>query len=159
MRKAAGMAGNGRRKGFTYIEVLVAIMLVAVAASGLFACVRITTMTPRTKRTTEMAVYISVAALERIKAQKFLSMTDIMPLPATPVPTGVSSWYYDKNGVPATSASTGGYTVLYGVHLDDTNGDGVYDTRDMRHIVVEVRDNTLAKLYERIDSYLAFGGV
>jgi prepilin-type N-terminal cleavage/methylation domain-containing protein len=159
MRKATGMTGNGRRKGFTYTEVLVAVVIVAIAASGLFACVRVTTMTPLTKRTTEMAVYVSVAALERIKAQKFIYMTDIKPLPATPVPTGVSAWYYDKNGVPATSASIGGYTVLYGNLLEDTNGDGVLDTRDMRHVVVEVRDNTLAKLYERIDSYIAFGGI
>jgi prepilin-type N-terminal cleavage/methylation domain-containing protein len=156
MRKATGMAGKARRKGFTYTEVLVAVVIVAIAASGLFACVRVTTMTPKTKRTTEMAVYVSVTALERIKAQKFVTMTDITPLPPA---TGASAWYYDKNGVPTTAASTGGYTVLYGNLLDDTNGDGVHDTRDLRHIVVEVRDNTLAKLYERIDSYVAFGGI
>ncbi|MCW3097141.1 MAG: hypothetical protein JWL77_2759 [Chthonomonadaceae bacterium] len=156
MRKANGIPGKVRRGGFTYTEVLVALILVAIAASGLFASVRITTMTPRTKRTTEMAVYLSVTVLERLKAQKFLSLKDIKPLPPT---TGASAWYYDQNGSPVTSAATGGYTVLYGTLLEDTNGDGVLDTRDMRHIVIEVRDNTLATLYERIDSYLAFGGV
>jgi prepilin-type N-terminal cleavage/methylation domain-containing protein len=156
MKTRTVTAGKDRRRGVTYTEVLVAIVIVAVAATGLFAGLRNTTMTPHTKRTTEMAVYISVTALERIKAQRYLAMTNITPLPPT---TGAAAWYYDKNGAPAASVSTGGYTVLYGVLLEDTNGDGVYDTRDMRHVVVEVRDNTLATLYERVDSYLAFGGL
>lgn len=156
MKNMRRTAGGRRRTGFTIVEALVAVVLVAVAASGLFACVRITAMTPRTKRTTEMAVYISVAALERIKGQKFLAMTDITPLPPA---AGSNAWYYDKNGAPAAAASSGGYTVLYGAQLTDTNGDGVLDTRDMRRIVVEVWDNARATRYERIDTYIAFGGV
>jgi hypothetical protein len=156
MRQARVRAVVRRRVGFTFMEVMVAIVLVVVAAAGVFACARIMAMTPRNKRTTEMAVYLSVAGLERIKGQKFLSLSDIKPLPPA---TGANAWYYDKNGAPVSAATTGGYTVLYGVLLEDSNGDGVYDTRDMRHIVVEVRDNTLTTLYEHIDSYIAFGGV
>lgn len=147
---------RNRQKGLTLVELLVAALLVAMAALTAVSSIRMAASLPRNKRVTEMAVYVSVAALERIKAIEYSNMTDVTPLPPSAT---ASKWYYDKFGTPVGSAATDGYTVEYGIQLEDTNGDGVYDSLDMRRIVVEVYDNGLASLYERIDVKMANGGI
>ena len=144
---------DGRRGGFTYTELLVAVLLVAIAASWGLAAWSISSRAPANKRATEMAVYIATQELERMKARKYMGMSD------TPVGSPIVT-YYDRYGAPAagnTAAPRGFQARSWVMPMVDRNG--VADSEDLREIKVEVYDNGGGRMYERAQTLLAFGGV
>jgi prepilin-type N-terminal cleavage/methylation domain-containing protein len=135
------------RRGFTYVELLVAAILLGIAAAAGIAGWNLSVRAPANKRVTEMAVFIGIQELERMKAKKYLSVHE-----------SVIVQYYDKYGAPVGSAVTKGYKARsWSSAL--INRDGVTNTEDMRELRVEVWDNTETTRYESIQTLLTFGGL
>jgi hypothetical protein len=79
-----------------------------------------------------------------------------MGLPAT-LPT---PFYFDRNGMPAAGnqAVAQGYKVkLLATNLVDR--DATLNVEDLRELTVEVWNNDETRLYTRMKTLLAFGGV
>jgi hypothetical protein len=146
------------RRGVTYVDLLAACVILAIAASGVLAAVSLLARVPRNKRVTEMGVFIGSQEMERLKARTYNLLTKSN--------TSTVDWY-DKNGawistggsapagalykatwtVPTTSAGSGGV---------DRNG--ATDGEDLIEIVVIVSDTTGANTYETARTLLTFGG-
>ena len=145
-----------RRRGFSLLELLAAVVLLAIAAAGALATWSMSSRAAANKRATEMAVYCGVHALERLKTQKYMS------LPETGQPADVAStplvFWYDRNGQPAVSAQAQGYRAR-GWISTWVNRDGVTNTEDLRAITVQVTDNAGTREYDRIVTLISFGGL
>src|SRR5947209_805359 len=95
-----------RRRGLTYLEVLAAAVLVAMAAAAALSTWQLTSRAPANKRLTEMGSLLAVREIERLKAFTYLNLPDVAANNATVT-------YYDKNGLAASpnAAVSGGYKV------------------------------------------------
>lgn len=137
------------RRGFSYLELLVAVLLLVIAAAGAFAHWSISVRAPASKRVTEMGVYIGVRELEKVKARRLLGSV------ASNTPTVT---YYDKYGAPSNAAVTGGYTVNTWITAI-VDRDATANSEDLREIKIQVGSNDGTKVYETIRTLLTFGGL
>ena len=140
-----------RRRGAGYLELLVAVILLVIAATGAYATWAFSVKAPANKRVTEMGVYLGSRELERLKAQKYGSLVDT----STGSPNVT---YYDKYGASATGATTGGYKVKSWV-TTLVDRDAKTNTEDLREVSVEVWDSGETKKYETARTLLTFGGL
>ena len=146
------LGGARGRRGFGYMELLVAVLLVAIASMAALASWSLSLRAPQNKRVTEMGVYVAVQALERLKARKYMGLTDT----AENAPM-VS--YYDRYGSPVDGAAPRGYMVRAWIR-PLINRDGITNTEDLREIEIRVSDNNGTNPpYEQIRTLLTFGGV
>jgi prepilin-type N-terminal cleavage/methylation domain-containing protein len=138
-------------RGLTFLELLVAALIIAIAASAAFASWGVAGRAAGNKRVTEMGVYLAVREIEHLKTQKYINLAD----------TGANSpnvSYYDKNGASVGSATTGGYMVKSWVTVI-VNRDSVSNTEDLREIKVQVSNNGGTKIYDTEQTLLTFGGL
>lgn len=136
--------------GFTYLELLMAALILAVATVGALATWSYSSRAPANKRVTEMGVYVATQEIERLKARRYLGIEDTDP--GSPLVT-----YYDRYGGPTGGAVMQGYKVKSFI-TPAVDRDGASNTEDLREIRVEVWDNNEAKRYEEARILLAFGG-
>jgi len=162
-------------RGLTYMEVLVAAMILVMAGTGAISTVMIARKSTVDKRLTEMGIYCAYSSAERIRAEKFVNIPEITA--AAPnylyydlhgvlissyenTPNGMR--YYDINHnilviqVPPTGVS---FTVTWSMVTTDTNGDGVLNANDMRTLTVKCWNPALTTLYESLQLNMALGGV
>lgn len=151
MREFQTRANAGRRHGFTYVELLASVLIVAMSAAYAMASWGISSRAPANQRVTEMGVFVATQQLERLKAEKYMTLMD------TPAGTPTIT-YYDRYGAPAAAAAPQGYLVKTTIG-PLVNRDGMINTEDLREIVVEVWDNAQTKRYEQARTLLAFGGL
>ncbi len=137
-----------KQSGFTYVELLMATLVVAIAAVSALATWQISSRAPANKRATEMGVFVATQELERMKAIK----VDGLAAGSTTVR------YYDRYGAPAAAAATNGFrTTSYVTAIVDRNG--TPSTDDLYEIRVEVHNNDGSKLLEEARTLLTLGGV
>jgi prepilin-type N-terminal cleavage/methylation domain-containing protein len=146
-----GRIARRARRGLTYLELLVAALIIAIAASAAFASWGIAGRAAGNKRVTEMGVYLAVREIEHLKSQKYINLPDNAA-------NSPNVSYYDKNGAPVGSATTGGYKVKSWVTII-VNRDAVSNTEDLREIKVEVWDSGETKKFDTEQTLLTFGGV
>ncbi|MFN3648287.1 MAG: hypothetical protein ACK47B_01800 [Armatimonadota bacterium] len=145
-----------RRRGFSYLELLIASLLLVLAATGAMAHWRFSLQATATKRVTEMGVYVGVHALERLKTLKYTGLPETgAPLAAGSTPV---EWWYDRQGQPAGAAQARGYRAR-GWISTWIDRDGIANTEDVRLLTVQVTDNAGTVEYERIRTLLTFGGI
>jgi prepilin-type N-terminal cleavage/methylation domain-containing protein len=154
-----GRIASRARRGMTFLELLVAALIIAIAAAAAFASWGVAGRAAGNKRVTEMGVYLAVREIEHLKTQKYINLADTAA-------NSPNVSYYDKNGAPVGSATTGGYMVKSWVGVsaatngvDGINRDGVSNTEDLRGIKVQVSDNSGTKIYDTEQTLLTFGGV
>jgi hypothetical protein len=146
------------RRGITYIDLLAASVILAIAASGVLAAVSLLARIPRNKRVTEMGVFVGSQELERLKARTYNLLTKSS--------ASTVDWY-DKYGGWISTGSTQPAGALYmatwsvpptspGIGGLDRNG--APDAEDLIEIVVVVSDTTGANTYETARTLLTFGG-
>lgn len=151
--KQQRQASRRVRRGFSYLELLVAVLLLVIAAVGAFAHWSISVRAPASKRVTEMGVFVGVQELEKVKARRFLGSA------LTTVNAPLVS-YYDRYGAPVDAAAPRGYkTKTWITALVDR--DATANSEDLREVKIEVWDNneTLSSPYETIRTLLSFGGI
>lgn len=141
---------SGARRGFTYLELVASAMLVAIAGMGAILSWRLAPQAVANKRITELSVQLAASELERLKAVKYQALSDT---------TSPNVFYYDKNGSVLASATGATYKVKSTVVTQDTNGDGIYDSLDLRELKVEVWNPAETKRYEQAQTLLAYGGI
>jgi prepilin-type N-terminal cleavage/methylation domain-containing protein len=140
------------KRGFSYVELLAAVLLVSIASAAALASWSISTRAPANKRATEMGVYVGVQALERLKARKYLGVNDTAE--NAPLVT-----FYDRYGALAGAAAERGYTVRAWIR-PMVSRDAVLNTEDLREIEIKVYNNALTEPpYEHVRTLLTFGGV
>jgi type II secretory pathway pseudopilin PulG len=151
------------RLGFSYVEVLAAVILLALASAAIIATWSIATQAAADKRVTEMGVFVGTQQLEKMKAETYGYLPD-QPANATSVsylttPTGAASvTYYDRFGALSAASANRGYMVKSWVTpIIDRNGKT--DIEDLREIRIEVGDNTGVHLYDTVRTLIAFGGI
>lgn len=141
-----------RRRGFTYVELVASVMLVAIASLSAVATWSLAPRALANKRLTEMAVQLAVQELERLRAFRYDGLTE------TPA-AAPNVFFFDKHGAPVPSATGAEYQIKSWVITRDTNGDNLFDTSDLRELTVEVWNAGETKRYERAQTLLAFGGL
>lgn len=139
-----------RERGFTYTELLIAVVLVAMAGTYAVSTWSLSSRAPANKRVTEMGVYIATQELERLKALKYLGLPDTG---ANPVVT-----YYDRYGAVVTGPVAQGYKAKTWIR-PVVNRDGVPNIEDVLELRVEVWDSRETRRHETARTLLAFGGV
>ena len=140
------------RRGVTYLELVASMMLVAIAAACSMASWNLAPKILNNRRATEMAVTLASQELERLKAFKYDGLTV----------TAVGSpnvFYYDKSGGLLGSATGATYKVKSWVIPQDSNGDSVLTTADLRELSVEIWTPTESKRYERAVTLLTKDGI
>src|SRR5262249_9782183 len=125
--------------------------LIAIAAVAAFASWSVAVRAAGNKRVTEMAVYLAVREIEHLKAQKYINLADNAA-------NSPNVSYYDKNGAPVGSATTGGYKTKSWVTAID-NRDNTTNTEDLREIKVEIWNSGETKKYDTEQTLLTFGGL
>jgi prepilin-type N-terminal cleavage/methylation domain-containing protein len=144
-----------RRKmcqGMSYIEMLVAVVILSIVAAGGLATWGFSSRVPVSKRLTNMGSLLVICEIERLKAQGYSNLVD-----------GTTVHWYDKYG---SFLSTGGsapsgavYKTSSTVQLSlSRNGSSASDTEDLREIVVTVQNADASKTYETQRTLLTFGG-
>lgn len=162
-RRGADRAAPSRQRGVSYIELLAAVLILAVGASSAAAVWVLSVRVPASKRTTEMGSYISMRQVERVKAQKYSQLTDTGNSPST------VDWY-DKNGAwisntaSSATAPTGAvyrtYTYIRASNGYGVNRDSTTNTEDLIDLVVTVTSaSDSSKVYDQVETLLTFGGV
>ncbi len=135
-------------RGFTYLELLAAALILAVASAGALATWHISSRAPANKRVTEMGVYIATQQIERLKARRYLGLPDGSANPPA---------YYDRYGAPAAGPAAQGYRAEWSV-TPVIDRDGIVNSEDVREVRVQVWDNGKTRRYEDARVLIAFGG-
>ena len=148
--------------GMTYVEVLVAVLLVSVAAASAFATWVLSSKAPANKRNIEMGVYIATTEIERMKALKYNGLTDngtIYTSSGTNIPGGTATIrYYDATGTyKSTQPSVGYQAKIWVTPILDRNGRT--DGEDLREIRVQVWNVAGTAMYEDARTLLTLGGL
>ncbi len=140
--------GFRHRRGTSLLELLVAALIIAIAAGWALAAWNISSRAPAQKRVTEMGAFIGMQEIERIKSQRYMSLT---------VGTTTTA-YFDKFGAPTSVVADRLYRADSAIN-SAVNRDGIGNTEDLLEIVVVVRrpDGTGAP-YETARTLLTFGG-
>lgn len=87
-----------RESGFSYLELLIAALVLAIATVGALATWSYSSRAPANKRVTEMGVYVAVQEIERLKARRYMGLED------TPAGSPLVT-YYDRYGAPSASGT------------------------------------------------------
>lgn len=135
------------RRAMTYVEVLVAALLLGIAAAAAVATWNLSSRIPQSKRLTERAVFIATSEIERLKSIKYTYLAN-----------GTTTLWYDKYGVwLGSGASTGAYRVIDTVSVVvPTTPTGT--TRDLLQVRVQVQNTAGTVTYEDARTLLTFGG-
>lgn len=149
---AVQSVARGNRRGFTYLELLASVMLVALASLGAILSWRLAPQAVANKRVTEMSVQLAVSELERLRAFRYAGLTE------TP-PAAPNVFYFDKAGSLLASATGAAYKLKSWVITTDSNGDGIANSADLRELTVEVWNAAETRRYERAQTLLTAGGV
>jgi hypothetical protein len=128
------------------------MMLVAIAGACSVASWGLAPKILANRRATEMSVMLAAQELERLKAFKYDGLT------VTPVGTP-NTFYYDKLGALLGSATGATYKVKSWVIPQDSNGDSVLNTADLRELTVEVWTPNESRRYERAVTLLTKDGI
>jgi type II secretory pathway pseudopilin PulG len=147
-----GLRSKRLRRGFTYLELVASVMLVAIAGTCAVMSWGLAPKALATKRLTEMSVQLASAELERLKAFTYQQLLD------TPV-SSPNVQYFDRYGTLLASSTGAAYKVKSWVITQDTNNDGTFDSVDLRELTVEVWNPVETSQYERTQTLLAFGGI
>ena len=141
-----------RESGFSYLELLIAALVLAIATVGALATWSYSSRAPANKRVTEMGVYVATQEIERLKARRYMGLED------TPAGSPLVT-YYDRYGAPSASGTPQpqGYKVKAFI-TPAVDRDATPNTEDLREIRVEVWDNNETTRYEEARVLLAFGG-
>lgn len=138
-------------RGFTILELLAAVVLIAIAAIGAAATWSLSTRAAANRRATDMGNYIAVREMERLKSSKYQSLNDTT--------TGSPSiTYFNRYGDPEGSQVTRGFKVKTWIS-PIVNRDSTTNSEDLREVKIEVRSNDEATLYETARTLLTFGGL
>lgn len=143
---------SSHRRGSTYVELLVSMILLSIAATAAVATWSMTVRIPATKRAAEVSLTLAVGEMERLKAIKYANLPE-----TTAAAPNVS--YFSSAGAPVTAAAARGYEVLSWVVTLDSNADGGMDARDLRELTVEVWNTGRTRRHERLQAQLAQGGL
>ena len=143
------------RRGLTMIEVLAAVLIVSIAAVGAIATWALSTKVTATKRVTDMASYVSIQEIERLKAIKYsqLSYTTSANVEWY---DKYGNWLGDANSSPAVN--TGYYEVQWTV-ISKVSRYSTTSDENLAEVEVKVYDTTGTTLYEDIQTLLTFGGI
>lgn len=137
------------------IEVLAAVLIVSLAASGAIATWAFTTRVAATKRLTDMGSYVSIQQIERLKAIKYsqLSYTNSAQVEWY---DKYGNWLGDSSSSPAVT--TGYYQVQWTV-ISKVSRYGTTSDENLSEVEVKVYNTAGTILYEDIQSLLTFGGI
>lgn len=151
-----------RRRGLSLVELLVAALIIGIAAAGALATWTRMARIPASKRATDLTSQIATHVMEKIKARKYLNLTDTTFSGGSYVlvdwnsPSG--SPYFDKFGDAAGSAQPKGYRVKYRVY-PIWSRDATRNTEDLVEVEVHVMDNSATRTYEVQRTLISFGGI
>ena len=140
------------RRGFSYLELVASVMLVALAGTCAVMSWGLAPKALAAKRLTEMSIQLGGAELERLKSLKYEQLVD----------TAVNApnvQYFDKFGALLGSSTGSTYKLKSWVITQDTNHDGTLDSVDLRELTVEVWNPAETSRYEQTQTLLAFGGI
>lgn len=139
-------------RGFTLMELLIAVLVLSIAATGALATWGFSSRVPASKRVTEMGVYIATEELERLKAQHYISLEDTLE-------NAPRIHWYDRYGAwLGASATTGDYKAKVWVR-PLVNRNNRADTEDLRELEVQVWNTDETQHYETARTLLSYGGV
>ena len=138
------------RRGFSYLETLVAVLLLAVAATTAVSSWNVAARAPANKRVAEIALGLAASHMEMGKARLTLGLPAGQAALAPDV-------FYGQSGEPAVTATPSGYRVRSSVRVV-SDSDGIPSTDDLCELTVEVWDGSGQVLYETSRTLLAFGG-
>jgi Tfp pilus assembly protein PilE len=124
-----------RLQGFTLVEALSAVVLVAIVAIGAIATWGFSARVVANKRVTEMANYLGTREIERIKAKKYAYA------PAS------STTYYDKTGASTGGAVSFGYMVRSTVAISVARPSSP-SSADLQEIQVQVWNSSGTTRYD-----------
>jgi prepilin-type N-terminal cleavage/methylation domain-containing protein len=144
------------RRGFSYLELLMAVVLLSMAAAGAVATWSFSTRAARSKRITETGVYVGVHAVERVKSRKYLGVDDTGAegvVGSTPL-----EYWYDRYGQPVNAAATEGYRARVWL-ISFVDRDTINNSEDLRRVTAVVTNNAGTDEYDRIDTLLSMGGL
>jgi len=136
-----------RRRAMSYVEVLMAVLILAIVSAGAVATWNLSSKIPGNKRVTDMASIIAVREIERVKGKKYLNVAD-----------GTTITYYGKFGAETTVTAERVFAATTVVSVV-INRDAITNTEDLRQIVVTVQNAAGTKTYETQRTLIAFGGV
>lgn len=135
------------RRGLTYMEVLIALLLVSMAAAAAIATWRISLKAVEDKRVTEMGVYIASSEIERQKAIKYTYLT-----------LSTKTYYYDRWGNwLGVGAASGAYKAVDTISVVAPNPATGSD-RDLLELRVVVSTGSGAVQLEDTRTMMTFGG-
>ena len=135
------------RHAVTYIETLVAVLILSLVAGAALATWTYSERVPANKRLTEMGSFIAVRELEVVKAKKYVY-----------APTGTTTTYYDKDGNETAVAADKVYLATTTVGTP-TGVTATNTSADIREVVCVVRSADASKLFETERTLIAFGAV
>ena len=132
--------GGGCKKGFTLIEVVLAVVVVAITVSGtLVIMAKMMSYTANRGQAVDIsnAITISQMAIDRVRDQKFPptgSSGSLQNITDFPITISNVAYTYSTNIVASDSAIT---TAMY----DGTNGDSMLGYRNLLKVTVTVFKN------------------
>ena len=153
-RKPRRRFGRSAPHGFSMIELLVAVMLLAIAATGAAGTWVFSLRATANKRLTEMGAYIGIQELERMKDLRYDALT------YTQESAPVVDWY-DKNGQWLGTAPS----VTGGVYRASTwirpivDRDATANQEDLKEIEVQVWSGDGSAQYEGVRTLITYGGI
>jgi len=143
-------------RGMSYVEVLMATIVLAIVAAGAVASWSLSSQVAATKRAVEIGNTIAVEEIERLKAIRYPYLAVSPVVGGQPVPT--VRWYDKYGNWLGPSAATGDFKakVVIRVLIDR---DGKANNEDLKEAVVEVWDTNETRRYEIQRTLLTYGGV
>lgn len=152
MVRSVHRVARAARRGYSFMELLIACIILSIGAIGAVGIVGVLTRTPATKRLTEMGAFIASQEMERVKTQTYNYLGT----------ESISPDYYDKYGkfiasgagpTPAGSLYKAAFTVTVKVDRD-----GVANAEDVKEITITVTNVVTNKQLEQMQTLMAFGG-
>jgi type II secretory pathway pseudopilin PulG len=150
-----------KRRGFGYLELLVAVLLLVMSAAGALAVWSFSTRAAASTRTRQMTAHLGVRELERLKARTYAGLpeTDGQTVGSVTNPQFLETHYNAAATVVTASDPARRYFARARVITLDSNGDGRRDTQDLRELTVEVFIRGESAPHTRMRTLLSFGGL
>lgn len=122
-RKGSGMVARRRNSGFSLLELIIAMAVIAVAMFGVLSMILHTMQTKETMRELQIAKEAAATKIEEVKAHPMQLPPALLPVGATPDPTSIYNTYFRTDPIndPYTFTVDGLSSGRGTVRIDATN--------------------------------------